>query len=115
MEAALAARSAEGVKAALREMFFYLIRELMDALAARLGEPEAPPQLYDFVTRYFSVSQEAFLNIHHRPRYVVLRAVLDAVERTLGDPERGTPPAPEVFQQQRARFVRTLGEVLGLS
>jgi hypothetical protein len=46
---------------------------------------------------------------------VVLRAVLDAVGRTLGDAARGTPPAPEVFQQQRVRFLRTLGHALQIS
>jgi hypothetical protein len=34
------------------------------------------------------------------------------VERTLGDPDRGIPPAPEVLQQQRVRFLRLLDQVL---
>ncbi len=115
IEAGLRARNAEAVKVAFREMFFYLIRELFEAIGARLEEPEAPARLYEFLSRYFSVSLESFVNINHRATYLVLRATLDAVGRTLGDPETGTPPAPEVFQQQQARFLRTLGHVLQVS
>ena len=111
----LKARDAEAVKVAFREMFFHLIREVFDAMEARLDQREAPAQLYEFLARYFSVSQEAFLNINHRASAVALRAVLDAVERALGDAERGTPPSPEAFAQQRARFLRTLGQVLRVS
>ena len=112
IETGLEARDANAVKAAFREMFFHLIREVFDAMEARLDQREAPAQLYEFLARYFSVSQEAFLNINHRASAVVLRAVLDAVERTLSDAGRGTPPSPEAFAQQRARFLRTLGQVL---
>jgi hypothetical protein len=112
IEADLRARNAEAVRGAFREMFFYLMRELFEALWVHLGEPEAPPRLYNVLSRYFSVSLEAFLNLNYRASYVVLRTVLDAVERTLGDPDRGVPPAPEVFQQQRVRFLRLLDQVL---
>ena len=115
IETGLTAHDADAVKVAFREMFFHLIREVFDAMEVRLDQREAPAQLYEFLARYFSVSQEAFLNINHRASAVALRAVLDAVERTLGDPERGTPPSPEAFAQQRARFLRTLGQVLGVS
>jgi len=115
IEAGLRARNAEAVKVAFREMFFYLIGELFESLWARLQEPEAPAQLYEFLSRYFSISLESFVNIQHRATYLVLRTTLDAVGRTLGDPETGTPPAPEVFQLQRERFIRTLGQVLNVS
>lgn len=113
--AGLEAHDADAVKAALREMFFHLIREVFDAMEARLEQPAAPAQLYEFLERYFSVSQEAFLNINHRASAVVLRATLEAVERSLGDLARGMPPSPEAFAQQRARFLRTLGQVLRVS
>jgi hypothetical protein len=112
IEAGLRARNAEAVRGAFHEMFLYLMRELFEALWVHLGEPEAPPRLYNVLSRYFSVSLEAFLNLNYRASYVVLRTVLDAVERTLGDPDRGVPPAPEVFQQQRVRFLRLLDQVL---
>lgn len=115
IQTGLTAHDAGAVKAAFREMFFHLIREVFDAMEARLDQREAPAQLYEFLARYFSVSQEAFLNINHPASAVALRAVLDAIERTLGDTERGTPPSPEAFAQQRARFLRTLGQVLGVS
>jgi hypothetical protein len=115
IEAGLRARDAEAVKAAGREMFAYLIRELFEVLWAHLGEAEAPPRLYAFLGRYFSVGLEAFLNLNHRARYLVLRATLDAVERTLGAADRGVPPAPEAFQQQRARFLGTLGQVVPMT
>ncbi|HXH13512.1 MAG TPA: hypothetical protein VNP04_27530 [Alphaproteobacteria bacterium] len=115
IEAGLQSRNAEAVKAAFREFFFYLIGELFEAIWMRLDEAEAPGRLYDYVSRYFSVSQEAFLNINYRAHYVMLRAVLDALERTLGDGDRSIPPAPEAFHQQRARFLRMLGQVLQVS
>jgi len=115
LEAGLHSRNAEAVKTAFREFFFYLIRELFEAMWGHLGEAEAPGRLYVYGARYFSLSQEAFLNINHRAHYVMLRAVLDALERTLGDVERGIPPAPEVFHQQRMRFLRRLGQVLQVS
>lgn len=112
IEAGLRATNAAAVKVAFREMFFYLMQELFEAIWVHLGEPEAPWRLYDFLSRYFSVSQEAYLNLNHRASYMVLRASLDAVERSLGDSYRGIPPAPEVFEQQRIRFLRLLGGVL---
>jgi len=115
IETGLRARNAEAVKAAFREMFFYLIRDLFEAIWARLEEPEAPARLYEFLSRYFSVSLESFVNINHRASYLVLRATLDAVSRTLGDPETGAPPVPEVFQLHRARFLRALEHVLQVS
>lgn len=107
---ALAASDAESVKGALREAFAYLIAELLDALERRLGEPEGPAAILAFASRYFALVHEAWLNIHDRPRALVLRATLDAIERSLGDASRGIPPSPELFVQQRARFVRALGE-----
>jgi len=114
IEAALAARDAPGVRAAFRELFVYLLAELFEATAARLAEPEAPLQLYQFVDRYFTVAHEAYLNLHHRPSALALRATLAAVERALGEPARGIPPAPEAFEQQRRRFLRTLATTLGV-
>ena len=115
IEGGLRARNAEAIKVAFREMFFYLIRELFEANWAHLQESEAPAQLYEFLSRYFSVGLESFLNINHRATYVLLRATLDSVSRAFGDPATGAPPAPEVFQQQRTRFLRTLGHVLNVS
>lgn len=112
IEAAIEKRNAEAVKSAFREMFFYLTRELLDGIGAHLGEPEAAGELYEFASRYFTVAHEAFLNVHDRQSALILRASLDAMERALGDRSRGLPPAPEFFDQQRERFVRTLAQSL---
>jgi len=114
IEAGLAARRAEPVKAAFREVFLYLMADLFNALERHLDAPEAAATLYVFLGRYFGVAHEAWLNVNDRERAVILRAALDAVERAFGDPARGLPPAPEAFTQQRARVLRTLHEALAL-
>lgn len=108
IEAALHGRNAEAVKAAFRQMFVYLIRELLNGIDAHLGEPAAAQELYEFASRYFTVAHEAFLNVQDRQSALIVRASLDAAERALGDAARGLPPAPEFFEQQRARVVKTL-------
>lgn len=113
--AGLAARQAEPVKSALREAFVYLIAELFDALDHHLDEPNATDDLYQFLGRYYGVAHEAWLNVNDRERAVVLRAAIDAVERSFGDRTRAVPPAPEPFAQQRARVLRTLREALGMA
>jgi broad specificity phosphatase PhoE len=69
-------------------------------------------RLYQFFFRYFSVSLEAFLTINHRVDYLVLRTSIEALEQSLGDPERAVPPSPEMYQQHRRRFLRILAKVL---
>lgn len=113
--AGLGARRAEPVKAAFREVFFYLTEEVFQALERHLDQPEATGQLTTFLGRYYGVAHEAWMNVNHRERAVVLRAALDAVERALGDPARGVPPAPEALAQQRERVLRTLREALRLT
>lgn len=110
----LRTRNAEAVKQAFRQVFFYLISELSEAIWERLENPEAPSQLYQFFFRYFSVSLEAFLAINHRIDFLVLRTTVEAVARSLGDPSRDVPPSPEMYQQHRTRFLRVLAQTLGI-
>lgn len=114
IEEGLDARNAEVVKEAFRRVFFYLMRELSEAIWERLENPDAPVQLYSFFSRYFSVGLEAFLAINHRIDYLVLRVTIDAVERSLGDPSREIPPSPEMFQAHRTRFLRVLAQTLNI-
>jgi hypothetical protein len=115
IEGGLAARRAEPVKAAFRELFVHLLSELFDALERHLDEPAAAPALYEFLGRYYGVAHEAWMNVNDRERAVVLRAALAAVERALGDRPRGVPPGDEAFAQQRGRVLRTLREALGIA
>jgi len=108
----LEARHAEAVKQAFRQLFFYLIDELSEAIWERLETSAAPLQLYQFFFRYFSVGLEAFLAINHRLDYLVLRTAIEAVERSLGDPSRDVPPSPEMYHQHRTRFRRVLAQTL---
>ena len=115
IEMELGAGRAEPVKAAFREVFFYLIEEIFQAIERPLDQPEATGPLATFLGRYYGVAHEAWMNVNHRERAVVLRAALDAVGRALGDPGRGVPPAPEALAQQRERVLRTLREALALT
>jgi hypothetical protein len=110
----LGTRNADAVKQAFRQVFFYLISELSEAIWERLENSEAPLQLYQFFFRYFGVSLEAFLAINHRIDYLVLRTTIEAVGRSLGDPSRDLPPSPEMYQQHRSRFLRVLAQTLGI-
>jgi hypothetical protein len=112
IEAALASRDRDGVKAALREMYVVLIGELLESLWERLDQPETVARLYPFVLRYYSVNLEGYLNVRHPTAASTARAALDAMARALGDPETGAPPAPEVFDQQRRRLLRVIGEAV---
>jgi hypothetical protein len=112
IEAALAARDRDGVKAALREMYVILIGELLESVWERLDQLETAARLYPFVLRYYTVNLEGYLNVRHPAAATTARAALDAMARALGDPETGAPPAPEVFDQQRRRLLRVVGEAV---
>jgi hypothetical protein len=110
--AGLGTRQAESVKQAFRQVFFYLLGELSEAMWEHLEQPEASLRLYQFFFRYFSVSLEAFLALNHRVDYLVLRTTLETLETVLGEPEKGIPPSPEMYQQHRQRFLRLLAKTL---
>jgi hypothetical protein len=112
--AGLGTRQAELVKQAFRQVFFYLLSELSAAMWEHLEHSEAPLRLYQFFFRYFSVSLEAFLALNHRVDYLVLRTTLEGLEVALGEPEKGLPPSPEMYQQHRHRFLRLLAKALGI-
>jgi hypothetical protein len=112
IEAALAARDRDGVKAGLRAMYTVLLGELLESLWQRLDDTETAERLFGFVLRYYTVNLEAHLNIRHPASATTARASLDAIGRTLGDPETGAPPAPEAFELQRRRLLRVVGEAV---
>jgi hypothetical protein len=95
-------------------VFFYLLRELCAAMWEHLEHPEAPVRLYQFFSRYFSLGLEAFLVLNRRVEYLVLRTTLEALAVVLGEPEKGLPPCPEIYQQHRHRFLRLLAKTLPL-
>jgi hypothetical protein len=112
IEGALAVRDRDGIRAALREMYVVLLDELLESLWDLLERPDATTGLYPYLLRYYSVNLEGYLNIRHPVAASTARAALDAIGRGLGDPETGAPPAPEVFDQQRRRFLRVLRETV---
>ncbi len=115
IETGLAERRRDAVKAALREMYVVLLRELLDALWLHLDQTEVAARLYPFVLRYYTVSLEGYLNTSHPTAATTARAALDAMARALGDPETGTPPSPEAFDQQRRRLLRVVVGAVGPS
>ena len=115
IETGLAERRRDAVKAALREMYVVLLRELLDALWLHLDQAEVAARLYPFVLRYYTVSLEGYLNTSHPTAATTARAALDAMARALGDPETGTPPSPEAFDQQRRRLLRVVVGAVGPS
>jgi hypothetical protein len=108
----LRTRQAEPVKQAFRHVFFYLLSELAEAMWAHIENPEATLRLYQFFSRYFSISLEAFLALNHRVDYLVLRTTIEAMEVSLGEPEKALPPSPEMYQQYWHRFLRVLAKAL---
>ena len=112
IDAGLATRNRDAVKAALREMYAVLLRELLEAVWARLEDAETVARLYPYALRYYSVNLEGHLNMRHPIAGASARAALDAMAAALGDPETGAPAAPEVFDRQRTRFLRVLREAM---
>jgi hypothetical protein len=108
IEAGLDARDRDRVKQALREMYVVLLRELLDALWTRLDDAEAAARLYPFALRYYAVNLEGYLNVRQPVLAATARAALEAMSQALGDAETGAPPAPEVFDRQRTRFLRVV-------
>jgi hypothetical protein len=108
IETGFVERGRDAVKAALREMYAVLLRELLDALWLHLDRTGVTARLYPFVLRYYTVSLEGYLNTSHPAAATTARAALDAMARALGDPESGTPPSPEAFDQQRRRLLRVI-------
>jgi len=115
IETGLAQRNRDQVKTALREMYVVLLRELLDAVWAHLDDVETTERLYPFVLRYYAVNLQAHLNIRHPGAGAAVEATLAAIARALGDSETAAPPAPELFDRQRARLLRVLGEAIGRS
>lgn len=112
IEAGLAARDRDGVKAALRAMYAILLAELLESLWQRLDQPETAERLYGFVLRYYTVNVEGYLNVRRPEAATTARAALDAMGRSLADSESGAPPSPEAFDQQRRRLLRVIGEAI---
>jgi len=112
IEAALAARDRDGVKTGLRAMYAILLGELLESLWKLLDDPETAARLFPFVLRYYTVNLEGYLNVRHPAAATTARAALDAMGRALADSETGAPPAPEVFDQQRRRLLRVVGEAV---
>jgi hypothetical protein len=110
LDAGLAGRDREAVRAALRGMFVVLLDELLEALWQRLDRPETATGLYPYLSAYYGVNLEGHLNIHHPHAAATARAALDAMARALPDPATGLPASPEAFDQQRRRFLRVLRE-----
>ncbi len=112
LEAGLARRDRGAVTTALRAMFVVLLDELLEALSQRLDQAETAVGLYPYLSAYYSVNLEGYLNIHHPHRATTARVALDAMARALPDPETGAPASPEVFDQQRRRLLRILREAM---
>ncbi len=112
LDAALAGRDREAVRAALREMYVVLIEELLASLWERLDDAETAARLYELVRGYWSVNLEAYLNIRHPVAAPVAGAALESMSRAIGDPETGAPASPEVFDRQRRRFLRVLQDAV---
>jgi hypothetical protein len=115
IETGLAQRSRDQVKSALRAMYLVLLGELLEAVWARLDDLETAERLYPFALRYYAVNLQGHLNIRHPAAAAAADATLAAIARALGDSETAAPPAPEVFDRQRARLLRVLGEAVGRS
>lgn len=112
IEAAMAARDRDGVKAGLRAMYAIMLGELLESLWQRLDQPETAERLYAFVLRYYAVNLEGHLNVRYPAAATTTRAALDVIGRTLADAESGAPPSPEAFEQQRRRLMRVIGETI---
>jgi len=112
IESGLAQRNRDAVKSGLREMYVILLGELLDAVWARLDDVETTERLYPFVLRYYAVNLQSYLNIRRPAAAATAEATLGAIARALGDSESNLPPAPEVFERQRARFLRVLDEAV---
>jgi hypothetical protein len=110
IDAALAARDRDGVKAGLRGMYAVLLAELLESLWQRLDDGETAQRLYGYVLRYYTVNLEGHLNVRAPAAATTARAALDVMGRTLADPETGTPASPQQFDQQRRRLLRVVRE-----
>jgi hypothetical protein len=115
VESGLGARNREQVKSALRAMYLVLLRELLESVWAHLEDAETVERLYPFVLRYYAVNLQGHLNMRQPAAAAGVEATLAAISRALGDSETGAPPAPEVFDRQRTRLLRVLGEAVGRS
>lgn len=112
IEAGLAARDRDAVKAGLRAMYAILLGELLESLWERLDDAETAARLYGFVLRYYSVNLEGHLNVRAPAAATTARAALDAMGRALPDAESGAPAASQQFDQQRRRLLRVVREVV---
>jgi hypothetical protein len=112
IETALGARDRDGVKGGLRTMYAIMLGELLESLWQRLDDAGTSARLYGFVLRYYAVNLEGYLNVRYPAVATTARAALDSMSRTLPDPETGAPAAPEIFDQQRRRLLRVIGEAV---
>lgn len=110
IEAALAARDVEGVKAAFRAFFLTQIADLLEAMEARLEDPTATRAGYAVLRYYFSTAFEFHMITRHRLRYFDARNALGDLEASLGS--ETFPPDSGAFARYRERLLLVLADAV---
>lgn len=110
IEAALAARDVEKVKAAFRAFFLTQIADLLEAMEGQLESPRVAREVYAVLRDYFSTAFEFHMITRQRLRYFDARNALEDLEASLGS--EAFPPNPEAFARYRERLLLVLSDVV---
>jgi hypothetical protein len=111
IEARLAARNEEGVKAGFRVLFYFQIRQLLDALAKHRDRPAVARQLFGVLTDYLFTAFEVHLALSDRPTYLRVKDTLEHLRAAAGLTDPPTPRLNEIGRL-RTKLLRLLAKSL---
>lgn len=111
IEARLVARDEEGVKAGLRVLFYFHIREVLDALVSHEERPPVVRQLFGVLTDYLFTAFEVHLALTDRATHLRVKDTLQHLREAAGLTDPPTPRPHEV-RRLRTRLLSLLARTL---
>jgi hypothetical protein len=111
IEARLAARDEEGVKAGFRTFFYVQIRGVLDGLIRHGDRREVARQLFGVLTDYLFTAFEVHLALNARPSYLRVKDTLEHLRAAAGLAD-ATAASPNEIPRLRARLLSLLAKSL---
>jgi hypothetical protein len=110
IEARLTARDEEGVKSGFRVLFYFQIREVLDALVQHEDQPAVVRQLFGVLTDYLFTAFEIHLALTDRPAYLRVKDTLEHLREAAGLTDAVL--RPDEVRRLRTRLLGLLARTL---
>lgn len=111
IEGSFIARDEEGVKSGFRVLFYFQIREVLDALVRHGDRPAVARQLFSVLTDYLFTAFEIHLALTDRPNYLRVKDTLEHLREAAGLTDAARRRPEEVWRL-RIRLFSLLARTL---